>query len=92
MTASFAHCRFQHAACHAAREVAAADARIEKDPRPSATITDIGDRGAALSLNAWCKSTDVDTVRADLLLHLHEAYAARGIALAQAAPVPGKTH
>jgi small conductance mechanosensitive channel len=79
-------------ALDAAREVAAADARIEKDPPPSATITDISDRGAALSLNAWCKSEEVDAVRTDLLLHLHEAYAKRGIALAQAAPAPGKTH
>ncbi|MBW8811288.1 MAG: mechanosensitive ion channel [Lysobacter sp.] len=77
-----------------AREVAAADARIEKDPPPSATITDISDRGAALALNVWCKSADVDAVRTDLLLHLHEAYSRRGIALAQATPLPapGKTH
>ena len=74
-----------------ARDVAATDARIEKNPLT--TITDINDRDAALTLTAWRESAEVDTVRADLLLHLHEAYAARGIALAQAVPLPapGKT-
>lgn len=74
-----------------AREVAAVDARIAKDPAPAATINDISDRGATLSLNAWCKNADVDAVRTDLLLHLHEAFAERGIALAQATAAPGKT-
>jgi len=76
-----------------ARDVAATDARFEKNPPPVTTITDISDRDAALTLTAWRKSAEVDTVRADLLLHLHEAYAAHGIALAQAVPLPtpGKT-
>jgi len=71
-----------------ARETAAADARIEHDPTPSTAIADISDRGVTLALQAWCKTGDVDAVRGDLLLRLHAAFAAHGVALAQAVPPP----
>ena len=75
-------------ALEAAREVARGDARIVAEPPPAAAIADIGDRGATLTLNVWCKTADVDAVRSDLLLNLHSAFAARGIELAQAVPAP----
>lgn len=50
----------------------------------TAAINDIGERGATLALNAWCRSAGVDAVRADLLLQLHAAFAARDVALADA--------
>jgi len=75
-----------------AREVAAKSACVDQDPPPEATITEISERGVTLSLGVWCNTGDVDTLRSDLLVRLHEAFAKHDIALAQAtpAPAPGK--
>jgi len=66
-----------------ARETLAKDARIDQEPAPSVAIAQINEHGVTLVVNVWGKTEDADALRADLLLHLHEAISAHAAAPAR---------
>jgi len=66
-------------ALESANAIVAHNERIETDRPAHVFIADISDKGAALSLQVWCRADDLDALRADLLQRVHAAWRERGI-------------
>jgi small-conductance mechanosensitive channel len=73
-----------------AQQAVAADARVQTDPAPTILITEIAETGVALSIQVWCRSDDLDSVRSDLLRRTHDTLSQHDIAFAQLAQPPRK--
>ena len=62
------------------RNYLSGDNRVAQSPAPTVAGSNLTDKGAELTVQAWSSADDAGTVRADLVAHLLGAVRSRGTA------------